>query len=337
MNRDSKLSRWSLTALVFAVSILISLALAEVVVRQLGIAPKIFSVQRGRFRLSPNPLIGYELVPFFQAPYVDGMLDFERQSNSLGYRDREHPIRKPPGSHRTLVLGDSITQGLKIADDREIYTSVLSRELGRAGERRSEVMNFGTSGYNTQQEVESLRDKGLAYEPDLVILAYCVNDTRVDSGGIFYALKHLQWDRELHRTPGVWRRSALFRLVYARYASRSESRPDPFRRVRRNTVERSLASLAELSREHDFEVLLVYFPWLDGRDPREKELSPAELAAASEKSGFRFLDLSAAMKACASEQAIAADAIHPNADGHRCAGEAIAHYMLDAGLTASQP
>jgi hypothetical protein len=25
------------------------------------------------------------------------------------------------------------------------------------------------------------------------------------------------------------------------------------------------------------------------------------------------------MKACASEQAIAADAIHPNADGHRCA------------------
>jgi lysophospholipase L1-like esterase len=337
MNRRSDLSRRSLTALVFFASLLISLALAEVVVRQLGIAPKIFSVQRGRFRLSPNPLIGYELVPFFQAPSAGGMLDFERQSNSLGYRDREHPIRKPPGTHRTLVLGDSITQGLKIADDREIYTSVLSRQLDLASERSIEVMNFGTSGYNTQQEVETLRDKGLVYEPDLVILAYCVNDTRVDSGGIFYALKHLQWERELHRTPAFWRRSALFRLVYSRLASWSESRPDPFRQVRRNTVERSLTSLAELAREHDFEVLLVYFPWLDGRDPREQELSPAEFAAASEKNGFRFLDLSAAMKACASEQAIAADAIHPNADGHRCAGEAIARYMLDGRLTDSQP
>ena len=52
----------------------------------------------------------------------------------------------------------------------------------------TEVLNFGVSGYNTQQEVETLREKGLRYSPDLVVLAVCVNDALSHAGGILMFL-----------------------------------------------------------------------------------------------------------------------------------------------------
>jgi lysophospholipase L1-like esterase len=110
------------------------------------------------------------------------MIDFEGKANSLGFRDREHAVAKPAGVYRILVLGDSIVQGLSVANREDLFTSVLERELDADAPGRFEVLNFGVSGYNTQQEVETLRDKGLRYSPDLVVLAYCLNDTYLDSG-----------------------------------------------------------------------------------------------------------------------------------------------------------
>ena len=46
----------------------------------------------------------------------------------------------------------------------------------RSSGLRYEVINFGVEGYNTFSELEQLKIKGLKYDPDLIILNYCLND-----------------------------------------------------------------------------------------------------------------------------------------------------------------
>jgi hypothetical protein len=62
------------------VSLVGSLLAAELVVRALDVAPEVYSVQRGRFRLSRNPLIQYELVPHFESDTTGGDGDERRLS-----------------------------------------------------------------------------------------------------------------------------------------------------------------------------------------------------------------------------------------------------------------
>ena len=309
---------------VVLLSTLAGLLIAEIVVRLSGLAPEIFAVQKGRFRISENPLIGYELVPHFESDRAGSMLDFRGKANSLGFRDREHAVEKPEGIFRMLVIGDSVTQGLGVKDDEAVFTSVLERELNERPDGRVEVLNFGVSGYNTQQEVETLRHKGVDYEPDLVILAYCSNDTRLHSGGI---LPQLSGERnKLDRPPRILLSSALFRLVYTRLASPAMSERDLFPEIKKNTVSRYLDVLANLSRRVRFDVLIVSFPRLDGHVDEDSERDFSLLKEAASRHGFHFLDLADAFAGCAADGEIAWDPIHPNAEGHRCAGEAIADY-----------
>ena len=134
------------------------LLLAEIVIRLLGLAPDLFLVQEGRFRLSRNPRLGYELMPGFEADSDGPMYDYKGKANSMGFRDDEHAVAKPQGCFRILVLGDSITQGFFIRDPDDIFTAVLADDLMAAGVP-AEVLNFGVNGYNTAQEVDVVTAK----------------------------------------------------------------------------------------------------------------------------------------------------------------------------------
>jgi lysophospholipase L1-like esterase len=93
--------------------------------------------------------------------------------NSAGFRDIERSIAKPPGTLRVAVIGDSFTEGLQVAQE-ETFTAVAERTLERCGAtaaRRVEVLNFGVSSYGTAQELILLRDRVLAYRPDVVVEA----------------------------------------------------------------------------------------------------------------------------------------------------------------------
>jgi GDSL-like Lipase/Acylhydrolase family len=125
------------------------------------------------YRRSPTRL--YEL-----RPGVDEVVRRERiriHINAAGLRDdRDLPRAKPPGTFRVVVLGDSFTFGGKVQVD-ETFTADLERELRRGDpSRTAEVLNFAVPGYNTEQEMLSLKEAGLAYEPDLVIVNFVLND-----------------------------------------------------------------------------------------------------------------------------------------------------------------
>lgn len=96
------------------------------------------------------------------------------RTNSVGFRDDEHALAKPPGTRRVAILGDSFLAGLAVAQDK-IFPEVLERRT--AGRQPPvEVLAFGTVGYGTGLELITFQDVARGFAPDVVVLAFFQND-----------------------------------------------------------------------------------------------------------------------------------------------------------------
>jgi hypothetical protein len=94
--------------------------------------------------------------------------------NARGFRDRERDVRKPEGTVRIAVLGDSFAEAVQVPVDQTFW-SVVERKLDAwncARGRRVEIINFGVSGYSTAQQLLILQHDAWAYAPDIVMLAF---------------------------------------------------------------------------------------------------------------------------------------------------------------------
>jgi len=315
---------------------------AEGIVRLFDLAPEVGFIQAGRYRLSANPRLGYEMVPSLRCEERGGRCDFLGTSNSLGFRDREHPLRKRPGTWRLLVLGDSIAEGFRIDDDRAIFPALLEKLL-RARGLDAEVLNFAVNGYDTRQEVETLRAKGMAFHPDLVLVAYCLNDTTLTDGGIMETLRSIDRDRDGRTLDAARLRpwlgeSALYRYLAYRVAPAAAFAPSaaPDDAVapaaaaegfgNRERVAAAFADLHSLAREARLQVVVAIFPRLDALDPYPFAREHARVRAMAEADGFAVVDLLGPMRDCAlaGSDSIGFDAWHPTAYGHACAAAALA-------------
>jgi len=152
---------------------------------------------------------------------------FSYRHNSMGFRDVEHPIPKPPGTFRILVLGDSFTYGIGAAFE-ETYAYRLEQTLNERfkGQPRIEVIKAGISRYWPEPERLLLAHYGLAYQPDLVTVGFLPNDiidTHVGITGVEVNQGFLV-TRELDTfgDAGVWLyvHSRLFRTLFFQYLNR---------------------------------------------------------------------------------------------------------------------
>ena len=313
------------------VSLAISFVGAEFGIRMLKLAPEIYSVPIQRYQLSSNVKIGWEPKP--KGDY-SGSQDYPpEETNSMGYRDYDHEIQNRAGTYRIIVIGDSIAAGLGVPNYRDTFPSLLEKIL-KDGGRKVEVINLAVSGYNTQQEVETLIDKGLVFTPDLVVVAYCWNDHGFSAGRILTRLIQEQNDT-LGRTPSaalihVLSKSAMFRLVYYRLLDgiaglQSELRDD----LEMDKVLYYFQMLANLSAANHFNVLVVSFPRFDKLAISVEVDTTLSGEPESLQAGLDYLNLLEPMRACNSGQDISHDSLHPGPIGHRCAAEAIADRVIE--------
>ncbi|MBI3315815.1 MAG: SGNH/GDSL hydrolase family protein [Candidatus Omnitrophica bacterium] len=115
--------------------------------------------------------------------------------NSQGYRDREYSFDKPEGVYRILVLGDSVAFGDGVSAE-ETFSDQLENLLNRNRQNPPgpvEVINTGIRGYNTYQELLLLKEEGLRYNPDLVLLCYVGNDAEPFSNQDGLIDKKYEW------------------------------------------------------------------------------------------------------------------------------------------------
>jgi hypothetical protein len=124
-----------------------------------------------------DPYLGWRWKPNSQEVLTSKGIDFTLTLNGQGVRaTQDYAIPKPDGITRVLLLGDSVVMGEGVQND-QTFAALLDARAKQAG-LPIEVINGGTTDYNTQQEVIWLERHGLQFEPDLVVLVYVTNDAR---------------------------------------------------------------------------------------------------------------------------------------------------------------
>ncbi|RJQ18468.1 MAG: hypothetical protein C4560_07265 [Nitrospiraceae bacterium] len=92
-------------------------------------------------------------------------------TNSNGFRgDKDYSYIKNPNKLRIITIGDSFTFGDEVSDN-ETYSYYLQQMLPQV-----EVINMGVHGYGHDQMLILLREEGLKYKPDIVILGFLPMD-----------------------------------------------------------------------------------------------------------------------------------------------------------------
>jgi len=81
---------------------------------------------------------------------------------------------KEPGTYRVVMLGDSFVLGYTV-NREDLFVDELEG-WWKSEDRRIDVVNTGTEGWSTDQEVTWFLRNGKAFEPDLVLLFPYEND-----------------------------------------------------------------------------------------------------------------------------------------------------------------
>ncbi len=104
---------------------------------------------------------------------------WEISLNSDGFRDVEFREKGPARSFRILCLGDSWTFGANVGQDQAYPARLAALLQGEFPEAGFEVLNLGVLGYSSFQGLELLKQRIDALAPDLVVIAYAMNDSAV--------------------------------------------------------------------------------------------------------------------------------------------------------------
>jgi hypothetical protein len=126
---------------------------------------------RDIIRPHPNDRIIYDLRPNLDTEYKGAPL----RTNSFGFRGPEQPLVAEDGAITIVGLGASDMFGHGVGND-DLYTERLERLLReRYPARPWRVINTAVPSYNVVMEVETLKLKGLQFEPDFVLLNVASN------------------------------------------------------------------------------------------------------------------------------------------------------------------
>jgi lysophospholipase L1-like esterase len=159
--RPSWLKRWTQNVALMLVTLTLCFAILEIALRIAGF---------GNLEIyEPHPLLFWRL-----KPNQDCYTKVDRKPvhvNSHGTRGREFPTTKPADTIRILSLGDSKTFGWGLTE-AESYSGLIEKmvqqHVGTA--KKVEVINAGVNAWSYAQMHTYLREFGLKFQPDIVIL-----------------------------------------------------------------------------------------------------------------------------------------------------------------------
>ena len=343
-------SRRLLRVLLALLGAFVGLLLAEIGLRLLG-AP---SPAASAYRLHvarPDRAWLYGLRPRASA-YVPAMGELVYRVNAEGFRDRARSRTKSARDFRMLVLGDSIAFGFGV-ELRDAFPAQLeARVRALVPERTVQALNFGVSGYNPYTEAALLEDAGAAWQPDLVLVQFSINDlgdptlgfdlhTRLEVGPIpdaaypdprmrttalrvpDFALRACERSRLCAALDALWRARGV-----ARYALPNPGPGDPVW----PWLDAQYGRMAAEAERIGAGFALVAFPSPEQVGGADGSV-PEQLRALGARRGFAVVDLLPAFRDAAGPASpLFRDIWHPTPLGHHVAARATAHALLCGGL-----
>lgn len=292
-----------------------------------------------------------ELLGWAHAPNQHGRFNHRDFSvevviNSQGMRDSEYSVERT-GKRRMLVLGDSYGWGFGV-EHSERFSEIMEDAYPDW-----EIINASVSGYGTDQEFLFLRERGMAFKPDVVLLLFYaedfVNNNHDEQYWYFKPLFRINGgELELHNVPVpkattiqrlkrfVLGRTYLGRILHlakCRWLALSGSqvnhkigntdRDSSDRRSRYHVTDRLITSMNELCKKNGSLFLLVSIPM--GRQRR------TVLQRITEEQRIPHLQLDADFESTTTSVMFPHDR-HWNEEGHRIAANAIDRFLRKSGV-----
>jgi len=267
--------------------------------------------------------------------------------NSLGLREREIPMGKPAGTFRVLCLGDSVTFGHWV-EAAEAYPRRLEEHLQARSTNQIQVINAGVPGYSTFQELTWLEEEGWAYEPDLILLGFVLNDvverymTLAEYGGSNTILG-VDTTIRLGPVTRLVRRTAFHRFVTSLMLTGARRREvysvrrlfdedlSPEIQTAWEQTMDELEALETAIRDRGVPLVVLVFPF---RFQIAQHISPVPQRRLEEwggKAGVQVLDLTGVFARLGPQNGFL-DHDHPTPAGHRAVAVAVAEKLVDLGL-----
>lgn len=263
-NRKGQSSRLVVKIIALTLSLAFTLMIAEIAVRLLTSRnEKDLNIEMWRYarlvkRTSENPLMSHEHIPGATAH----LMGVDVRINSHGLRGKDYPVVKPPQTYRILILGDSMTFGWGVPEE-STFPARLETALNQSHTttrcKRFEVLNAGVGNYNSVQEVTYFKERGIDWQPDLVILSFFINDAEptpkpirqsVANYSQLYVFLAGQHDR-MTRIAGV--RPTWLDYYHSLYAPNAPGW---------KACQEAIAELANLRDKHQFKLVIAVIPEL---------------------------------------------------------------------------
>lgn len=127
-------------------------------------------------------LVSASMVPLdgVNARMLEPPYSVYHQTNSAGFRDREHSLDRPEGVLRIAILSDSYGFGWGVKDHDHVSRK-LEEYLNDPGGMLGpvEVLNFSVPGYDTRQQRMMFELVAEKYDPRVVLVLMVFNDNPV--------------------------------------------------------------------------------------------------------------------------------------------------------------
>jgi lysophospholipase L1-like esterase len=346
----------ALVALLVALALLLT---AELVLRATNVGSRGTQAELHELRLDRPWLFG--LRPGFRGE-IRETPGIAYEINADGFRGRAVAPAPAPGTFRIVVLGASTTFGFGV-NEGETWPARLERILNERGGPRVEVLNLAVNGYNPYNEAALLADRGLAYQPDLVLVEFGVAAIMDPS---------LLFDAQTRMHPALIPDAAMpdpsMRQATPRYAAllrpcqalrtcallvdalglgdhdTREALDRIYPRVPTDTerawLARQYGEMARLARSAGAGFALTLFPHREQLRGRLSEGPQQAVTRLGEEGGWPTYDLFPVMQSAtqAGQAAqVMLDGWHLSAVGHAVAAHAIAHWLEETGLVPSAP
>lgn len=301
------------------------------------------------YRPSENPEIVFEHVPGAQVAFPSVVVgdratapwEVRIDEKGLRYNGRPEPFE---AEIRGVCLGDSTMFGVGLNDHETIpaqLSVIVSERLGR----RFECLNMGVSNYTTVQEVAYFRQRGLDYDPSIVVIGIYTNDFKTSLGSIAVLDGELQlvspgtpsslaaWSRQLELTRRVTGGVLAFRDLLRARGLYPLANAKPLKPAQISAVYGALDELRSLLEPRDIPLVLLLFPrdWQLGAPDREAATERQRASRAyCREHGIPCIDLLDHYYGRPVESYFrAGDDSHPHAEAARVSAEMAADVVLE--------
>lgn len=282
--------------------------------------------------LRPSALLGYEMMPNFSSNGVPV------ESNSFGLIGKEYKLEKESSTFRVLLLGPSIAW----CDwSRQFLEKSLNDNPSLHSRYQFEIWNAGCPGYDVRRYYLYLKNKGLSYKPDMVMLFVFMNDFSANiniyykdgKGATEYCFPLRELSKVYSASPYLMKNSYLYRYVILNLNSYLENKHKTENVSRREYDGGYYARLIkDICDTNKIPLLAIIFPYLKPLNEytNDEMQEYTVINKVIKDSGINSVNLydkfpEAELYGLRSRKQ---DQIHPARQGHRLIADIIYNYMM---------